>query len=92
MEDTIAPVSAHRQRLRTIFEGIGWWFDSLVADPQRMTLFGQNKMRVGTATLDGIGRHIAGHSQMTRVRFVAHGLELADGDVVAFIRVRAAHG
>ena len=42
-------------------------------------------MCIGAAALDGIGRHIAGHTEMTGIGFVAHGLQLADGDVVAFV-------
>ncbi len=91
MEHTIASERAHRQRLRTIFKGIRGWFDSLVADLERMALFGENKMCVGSVPLDGIGRNITRYSQMTGVRFVAHGLQFADSDVVAFVRVRAAH-
>ena len=89
MEDAIPAVGAHGERLRTVFEGVGRRLNALVADLQRVTLLGEDKMCVGAAALDGIGRHIAGYPQMTGVSLVAHGLQLADGDVVALVRLDA---
>ena len=87
MEDAIPPVSAHGERLGTVFEGIRRGLNTLVADLQRVTLLGEHKFCIGPATLDGLGSHIAGYTEMTGIGLVAHGLQFANGDVVALVRL-----
>ena len=89
MEHAISPVRAHSQRLGTVFEGIGRGLHALVADLQRVTLLRENKFCIGAAALDGMGGYIAGYAEMTGVSLVAHGLQLANGDVVALVRLNS---
>ncbi len=89
MEDAIPPVGAHGQRLGTVFEGVRRGLNALVADLQRVTLLGEHKFCIGAAALDGMGSYIAGYPEMTGIGFVAHGVQFADGDVVALVRLNS---
>ncbi len=89
MEHSIPAVGAHGERLGSILESIRRRLNALVADLQRVPLLGQDKMSVGAAALDGIGCYIPGNPQVAGIGFVAHGLQLADSDVVALIRLCA---
>ncbi len=92
MEDTIPPISAHGERLGTVLEGVWRGLNALVADLQRVTLLGEHKFCIGAATLDGMGSHVAGYPEMTGIGLVAHGLQFADGDVVALVRLNPGDG
>jgi hypothetical protein len=52
-------------------------------------LLQQHEMRVGATALDGMGRDIASHAKMPGVRLIAHGMQFANGDVIALVRLNS---
>ncbi len=92
MEDAVLAEGAYGERLGVILEGVGWWLDAFVADLERMVLLEQFEVDVGAGAVDAARSYVAGDAQMAHVCFVAHGLKLADGDVVALVVANTGEG
>jgi hypothetical protein len=92
VEDAVVAVGAYGEGLGVVLEGVGWGFRALVDDGEFAALFEQIEGGVGADAMDAAGGYVAGDAEMTDVGFVAHALEFADGDVVAFVVAAAAEG
>jgi hypothetical protein len=84
VKDAVAAKVAIGQRLRVIFESVGRRFRAAVVHGERLILFHQDKLHPGSVALDRSGLYVSRHPQALRVSGVAHGLQLFDGDVIAF--------
>jgi len=92
VEDAVVAVGAYGQGLGVVFEGVGWGFGALVDDGELAALFEEIEGGVGAGAVDAAGGDVTGYSEMADVGLVAHGLEFADGDVVALVVAAACEG
>ncbi len=91
-EDTVVAVGAYGEGLGVVLEGVGRRLGALIDDGEFAALFEQIEGGVSADAMDAAGGHVAGDAEVANVRFVAHALEFADGDVVALVVAAAAEG
>jgi len=84
MKNAITAIAAIGEGLRIIFESIGRSFGSGVIDGEKLILLHQHKFHVRAGAFDRSRLHITRYAQALGVGAVAHLVELADGDVIAF--------
>jgi len=92
MKNAVAPISADRQSLGVVLEGIWWRLLAFVGNLQVLIVLNEHECGIGAVMVDGAGRDIARHPQVARVGLLAHRLQFLDGDVVALVRLYAAYG
>ena len=92
MEDAVMTVHSYREGLGIIFERVGRRLDAFVTDIQPAILFQKREIDEGTAAMNAAGRNVARHPQMAYIGLVAHGLQLADRDVVTLIIADTSEG
>ena len=92
MEDAVVSECAHSQCLRVVLECVRWGFDSFVTYLQFSILFYEREIDEGADAMNTAWGNIACDPEMAHVGFIAHVLEFADGDVVAFVVTGAGKG
>ena len=92
VEDAVVAVGAYGEGLGVVLEGVGWRLGSLIDDGEFAALLEQIEGGIGADAMDAAGSYVAGDAEVADVRFVAHALEFADGDVVALVVATAAEG
>jgi hypothetical protein len=92
VEGAVVGIRTDGEGLGVIFEGVGWGFGADVDDAEGFALFKQVEVGVGAEAGDAAGLHVSSHAEVDAVGFVAHRLELGDGDVIAFGVARGGDG
>src|ERR1700683_1024280 len=83
VEDAIAPEVTIGERLRVIFESIGRRFGPVVRHQEQLILLHQDKLNMGTRSLDRSRLYMPRDSQTLRISAIPHLVQFADGHVVA---------
>jgi len=85
VEDAVVAVGAYGEGLGVVLEGVGWGLRALIDDGEFAALLQEVEGGVGAYAVDASGCYVAGYAEVANIGFVAHSLELADGDVVALV-------
>src|SRR5947208_14827769 len=77
VEDAVAAVGTHGERLGIILEGVGKRLHALIADADGFIQFHEREVGVSSAANNGAGLHVACDAQVTRVGLVTRLLQLS---------------
>jgi len=83
MEDAVVPISAFRQRLRAVFEGVRRRFHAAIGDWKSQSVLIKLKICACSLTPNAAGNHSSGHSQALGMRLAAHALQFFNRYVIA---------
>src|SRR5207248_1635567 len=92
VEAAVVAIGPCGEGLGVVLEGVGWGFGPLIEDGEFAALLEQIEGGVGADTMDAARGNVAGDAEVADVRFVAHALEFADGDVVTLVLATTAEG